>query len=66
MVTDGCTMGFIIRVQSNLPKVVENINKFCIVHGLYCSLNSFYKRKKGEKNQGMAGAILLKCIPIKE
>jgi hypothetical protein len=64
--TDGCTVGFIPRVQSNLPKVVENINKFCIVHELYCSSNSVYKRKKGEKNQGMAGAILLECIPINE
>jgi hypothetical protein len=31
-VTDGFTAGFIPREQSTLPKVVETINKFCMVH----------------------------------
>jgi hypothetical protein len=54
------------RVQSKLPNVIENVNKFCIVTELYHASSSNYKRKKGEKNQGMAGAILLNCIPINE
>jgi hypothetical protein len=63
---DGCTVGFIPRVQSRLPKVLQNINKFCVVHELYNSSSSTYKRKKGEKNHGMASAILLGTIPISE
>jgi hypothetical protein len=63
---DGCTVGFIPRVQSRLPKVLQNINKFCIVHELYQSSPSTYKRKKGEKNHGMASAILLSTIPLNE
>jgi hypothetical protein len=43
---DGCTVGFIARVQSRLPKVLQNINKFCIVHELY---HSTYKQKRREK-----------------
>jgi hypothetical protein len=63
---DGCTVGFVPRVQSRLPNVVANLNKFCIVQELYHSSSSSYKRKKGEKNQGMASAILLSCIPMNE
>jgi hypothetical protein len=63
---DGCTVGFVPRVQSRLPNVVANLNKFCIVQELYHSSSSSYKRKKGEKNQGMASALLLSCIPMNE
>jgi hypothetical protein len=63
---DGFTVGFIPRVQSRLPKVLQNINKVCIVHKLYQSSSSTYKRKKGEKNHGMASVILLGTIPINE
>jgi hypothetical protein len=64
--SDGCTVGFIPRVQSRLPKVSRNINSFCVVQELYQSSNSVYKQKKGDKNHGMASAILLSCIPINE
>ncbi len=64
--TDGCTIGFIPRVQSRMPKIIADINKFCIVQELYESSSSNYKRKKGEKNHGMASAILLRSIPINE
>jgi hypothetical protein len=63
---DGCTIGFVPRVQSKLPNVMQNVNKFCIVTELYHACSSSYQKKKGQKNQGMAGAILLNCIPINE
>jgi hypothetical protein len=64
--TDACTVGFIPRVQANLPKVIGNINKFCQVIELYHTSDSTYKKNKGDKNLGMAGAILLNSIPINE
>jgi hypothetical protein len=45
---DGCTIGFVPRVQSKPTNVMENVNKFCIVTELYHASSSNYKRKKGE------------------
>jgi hypothetical protein len=47
--SDGCTVGFIPRVQSRLPKISRNINNFCVVQELYHSSNSVYKQKKAIK-----------------
>ncbi len=63
---DGCTVGFIPRVQSRMPKIQADINKFCIVQELYKFSPSSYKRKKGERNHGMASAILLSSVPMDE
>jgi hypothetical protein len=63
---DGRTIGFVPRVQSKLPNAMQNVNKFCIVTELYHASSSSYKKKEGEKNQGMTGAILLNCIPFNE
>jgi hypothetical protein len=32
---DGCTVGFVPRVQSKLPKVVDCLDKFAVVRELY-------------------------------
>jgi hypothetical protein len=63
---DGCTIGFVPRVQSKLPKVVDCLDKFAVVRELYSSSHSSYKREKSIKNRGMASACLLDYIPRNE
>ena len=63
---DGCTVGFLPRIWMNLPKVIENLNNFCIVSELYSDSENRCKVIKGERNMGMAGVILLSSIPIEE
>jgi hypothetical protein len=59
---DGCTIGFVPRVQSRLPKVVDCLDRFAVVQELYSSSKCSYKRKKSIQNRGMASATLLDYI----
>jgi hypothetical protein len=63
---DGCSVAFIPRIQMNLPKVIQNITKFCIVKELYSDSVNNYKRALSHKNAGMAGVVLLELIPMNE
>lgn len=56
---DTCTVGFIPRIQANLPKVNDHINQFVQVTELYCDSPSSYKQSKSAMNCGMASAVLL-------
>ena len=56
---DGCTVGFIPRVQARLPKVKQHLNKFVQVVELYKDANSPYKRSKSFQNKGMASVAFL-------
>jgi hypothetical protein len=47
---DGCTIGFVPRVQSRLRKVVDCLDKFAVVRELYSSSNNSYKREKSSRN----------------
>jgi hypothetical protein len=49
---DGCTIGFVPRVQSRLPKVVDCLDRFAVVQELYSSSKCSYKRKKQSKIEG--------------
>jgi hypothetical protein len=59
---DGCTIGFVPRVQSKLPKVVDCLDKFAVVRELYSLSRCTYKREKSAQNRGMASATLLDYI----
>jgi hypothetical protein len=59
---DGCTVGFVPRVQSKLPKVVNCLDKFAVVRELYSSSVNSYKREKPNKNRGVVSATLLDYI----
>jgi hypothetical protein len=59
---DGCTIGFVPRVQSRLPKVVDCLDRFAVVRELYSSSKCSYKREKSIQNRGMASATLLDYI----
>jgi hypothetical protein len=43
---DGCTIGFVPRVQSRLPKVVDCLDRFAVVRELYSSSKCSYKQEK--------------------
>ena len=61
---DGCIVGYLPRVWMKLPKVLENVNNFCIVSELYSDSENRCKVIKGERSMGMAGVLLLSSIPI--
>jgi hypothetical protein len=63
---DGCTVGFVPRVHSKLPKVVGCLDKFAVVRELYSSSHSSHKQEKSIKKRGMASACLLDYIPRNE
>jgi hypothetical protein len=63
---DGCTVAFVPRIQMSLQKVIQNINKFCVVKELYQDSTNSYKRELSHRNLGMAGVVLLDLIPINE
>ena len=63
---DGCTIGFLPRVWINLPKVVDNINNFCIVTEIYNDSENRCKRLTSHRIMGMAGVLLLSSIPMNE
>jgi hypothetical protein len=63
---DGCTVGFLPRCWFNLPKVQDNIHKFCIIRELYAESPNQCERRKSKNNKGMAGVILRSTIPIGE
>jgi hypothetical protein len=64
--SDGCTVAFVPRVQASLPKIVSNLNQFCVVKELYATSDNRYKRARSNRNMGMAGVVLLNEIPIPE
>jgi hypothetical protein len=57
---EGCTVGFIPKVQAKTTRVTSNIDCFCRVKEIYAHSSSAYKRQKAHRNYGMAGAVLLK------
>jgi hypothetical protein len=60
---DGCTIGFIPRVQGNLPKIQTAINTFAQVMEIYESSGNSYKQAKSKRNSGMACCVILNTIP---
>lgn len=64
--TDCCTVGFVPRVFSRMPRVEQNINKFVQVVELYKDSENTYKRKLSNKNFGVACVVCLGDIPIPE
>jgi hypothetical protein len=63
---DGCTVGFVPRIQANLEHVLNSINNFCVVQEMYETSPNTYKREKSHKNMGMASVNLLREIPRDE
>jgi hypothetical protein len=59
---DGCTVGFIPRVQANLPKITNAINQFAIVKEIYNESESAFKQTKSKRNSGMACCLLMSSI----
>ena len=57
--SDSCFVGYIPRVQSTLPHVLNNIDKFAVVKELYHDSTSKYKRDKSLCNFGMGGLCFL-------
>lgn len=64
--TDTCTVGYVPRVSSNLPKVMRNINKFAQVVEIYRDSENTHKRRLANQNHGMASVVLLDTIPVDE
>jgi hypothetical protein len=56
---EGCTVAFVPKVQSKLPIVLSNHQKYCIVKELYADSKSTYKRAKSYRNLGMAGVVVV-------
>jgi hypothetical protein len=63
---ETCTVGFIPRVQMNVPKVVRSVNKLCFVSEFYDISPNRYIRSVAQRNYGMAGLNLVDSIPINE
>jgi hypothetical protein len=59
---DGSTIGFVPRVQSNLLKVVDCLDKVAVVRELYSLSRCSSKKEKSAQNRGMASATLLDYI----
>lgn len=57
--TDACTVAFVPRNLSDLPKVKEHLNKFVQVTELYAESKNTYKRSKAKANYGVAAVRLL-------
>jgi hypothetical protein len=70
MIRDGtemCTIGFLPRHIAARPRTRERLsNKFAQVIELYDTSESATKRKKSQRNQGMASYRLLNDIPVQE
>ena len=64
--TDSCTVAYVPRVSVNLPKVVQNLNKFAQVVEICKELNSSTKRRLANQNKGMASIVFLDDIPVDE
>jgi hypothetical protein len=62
--TETCTVAFIPRVQSKLPKVKNN--KLVVVKEVYDYSINTYKVEKSKKNHGMASVVFADDIPIQE
>jgi hypothetical protein len=56
---EGCTMGFVPRVQASLPRVLVHVGKDCVIKELYSCSPNRYKRARSYRNMGMAGVVLL-------
>jgi hypothetical protein len=63
---ESCTVGFISRVQMQAPKVVQSVNKFCVVAEFYDISPNRYIRGVAQRNYGMAGLNLVDSIPLSE
>jgi hypothetical protein len=49
---DGCTIGFVPRVQSRLPKVVDCVDRLADDQELFSSSKCSYKRENTSKIEG--------------
>jgi hypothetical protein len=63
---DGCTVAFIPRILMDLPRVQNNLTKFCVVKELYRESSNSFKRHKNHRNMGCASCYFLDDIPISE
>jgi hypothetical protein len=61
---DSCTVAYVPRVSVNLPKVIQNLNKFAQVVKIYKELTSSAKRRLANQNKGMASIVFLDNIPV--
>ena len=64
--TDSCTVAYVPRVSVNLPKVIQNLNKFAQVVEIYKESTSSAKRRLANQNKGMASIVFLDDIPVDE
>lgn len=63
---EGCTIGFIPRVQGNLPKIQNAVDSCAQVLDIYKHSKNETKQFKSKRNQGMCCCILLNEILQKE
>ena len=61
-----CTVAFVPRIYLKLPKVQQQINRYCQVVELYDQSMNTYKRKLSSRNCGMASVAFLDDIPVNE
>ena len=64
--TDSCTVAFVPRAATKMPKVTRNINRFAQVVEIYKDLTNSYKRRMSHQNKGMAKIVFLDEIPVDE
>jgi hypothetical protein len=64
--TDSCTVAYVPRAATRLPKVTRNINRFAQVVKLYKDSTSSYKCRMSHQNKGMASIVFLDEIPVDE
>jgi hypothetical protein len=64
--SDCCTVAFVPRVSSKLPKVQQNINRFVQVVEIYNDSDNTHKRRMANQNHGMASVAFIDDIPVGE
>lgn len=63
---EGCTVGFIPRVQANLPNIKKAIDSYAQVMDIYKFSENATKKFKSKRNQGMCCCVLLNEVQQKE
>jgi hypothetical protein len=64
--TNSCTVAYVPRAATKLPKVTKNINRCAQVVTMYKDSTSSYKRRMSHQNKGMASIVFLDEFPVDE
>jgi hypothetical protein len=64
--TMTCTVAYVPRTYMNIPKVRNQVTRYCQVVELYNESTNSYKRKLSHRNRGMASVAFLDDIPLFE